>query len=266
MSSIKIKTPLTYYGGKQNLANRILQLLPAHQLYCEPFVGGGAIFWAKPPSPVEVLNDTNKELINFYEVAKNNFLELERKINITLYSRSMHSDAAAIYGHPHLHTPVDRAWAVWTLCMQSFSAKINGSWGYELAKDSVTKKLHNKKEAFTDKLAIRLQNVQVECADALYIIESRDSINSFFYCDPPYFNSNCGHYDGYSETDFENLLKDLSRIKGKFLLSSYPSEVLSRYAEENGWYFSRIEQNVSVNVKSGYRKKKVEVLTANFKM
>lgn len=68
---LQLKTPITYYGGKQKLVSTILPLIPAHELYAEPFVGGGAIFWAKEPSNVEVINDTNRELINFYEMCKN---------------------------------------------------------------------------------------------------------------------------------------------------------------------------------------------------
>jgi len=63
-----MKTPVSYYGGKQKLATKICSLIPEHTLYSEPFIGGGAIFFAKEPSPVEVLNDTNKELMNFYKV------------------------------------------------------------------------------------------------------------------------------------------------------------------------------------------------------
>ena len=63
-----MKTPVSCYGGKQKLATKICSLIPEHTLYSEPFIGGGAIFFAKEPSPVEVLNDTNKELMNFYKV------------------------------------------------------------------------------------------------------------------------------------------------------------------------------------------------------
>jgi len=65
-----MKTPVTYYGGKQKLASTILKLIPEHNLYCEPFVGGAAIYFAKEPSNVEVINDTNKELMNFYRVVQ----------------------------------------------------------------------------------------------------------------------------------------------------------------------------------------------------
>jgi hypothetical protein len=74
---IKVKTPLTYYGGKQQLAATILKLIPAHKIYAEPFIGGAAIYFAKEPSPCEVINDTNGELINFYEVLKRDFSALK---------------------------------------------------------------------------------------------------------------------------------------------------------------------------------------------
>lgn len=57
-----MKPPITYYGGKQKLIKHLLPLIPEHNLYAEPFFGGGALFWAKEPSNVEVINDTNREL------------------------------------------------------------------------------------------------------------------------------------------------------------------------------------------------------------
>ncbi|HEX8378029.1 MAG TPA: DNA adenine methylase [Pedobacter sp.] len=266
MSKINLKTPISYYGGKQKLATKIISLIPEHTLYCEPFIGGAAVFFAKEPSEVEVLNDVNKELINFYRVVKNDFVSLEMEIRITLHSRDLHRKASVIYNHPDMFSEIKRAWAVWVLSSQSFSAQLDASFGYDKSKNTTTKKIINNRERFTEEMAIRLQNCQIECADALYIINSRDSEKSFFYCDPPYFNSDCGHYDGYSEQDFENLLITLSKIKGKFLMSSYPSPILMRYAKAQGWKMWSIEQGVSVNSKSGYIKRKVEVLTANFEI
>lgn len=257
-----MKTALTYYGGKQKLVSVILPMIPPHTLYCEPFCGGAAIFFAKEKSNVEVLNDTNCELMNFYQQTKLDFTALEKEIRISLHSRRIHADAAVIYANPHMFSPLKRAWAVWALAAQSFSAMLDGSWGYDVVKGTTTKKIINKIKSFTEEYAIRLQNVQLECTDAIRIINSRDRVDSFFYVDPPYFNSNCGHYDGYSEADFTTLLETLSKIKGKFLLSSYPSDVLSSYAEKYGWKQRTIEQRVSVNHGSG--KKKIEVLTFNY--
>ncbi|MBS0647405.1 MAG: DNA adenine methylase [Verrucomicrobia bacterium] len=259
-----LKTPLSYYGGKQKLVTAILKMIPKHTMYVEPFVGGAAVFFSKPPSEIEVLNDTNKELINFYRVVQNDFVGLEKEIRITLHSRDLHRKASVIYNNPDMFSEIKRAWAVWVLSSQSFSAILDGSWGYDKGKNTTTKKISNKRGSFSEEYAIRLQNVQIEAADALYVVKSRDTEHTFFYCDPPYYNSDCGHYDGYSFDDFEGLLKMLSGIKGKFLLSSYPSELLKSYTKQHGWKTVKVEQSVSVNAKSGYLKRKEEVFTANF--
>ncbi|MHC5353086.1 DNA adenine methylase [Myroides sp. LJL115] len=262
-----IKTPISYYGGKQNLVSKILPLIPKHTTYIEPFVGGGAIFWSKKPSEVEVINDYNRELINFYECVQNEFIELEKMVRISLHSRSLHRDATVVYENPHMFTKIKRAWAIWVLSAQSFSSMLDGSWGYDKIKGTTSQKITNKRETFTEDLAIRIQNVQIENTDALRIINSRDYKDDFIYCDPPYFNSDCGHYDGYSKEDFVSLLEALKRAEGKFLMSSYPSDVLSEFTKECGWYTMNIEQRVSVaNATSKPGKKKIEVLTANYNL
>lgn len=260
-----MKTPISYYGGKQNLVSTILPLMPNHTTYTETFVGGGAIFWAKPKSEVEIINDYNRELINFYECVQNEFVELEKLIRITLHSRSLHNDATVVYNNPHMFDRLRRAWAVWVLAAQSFSSMLDGTFGYDKLKGTTSQKITGKRDAFTIDLAIRLQNVQIECTDALRVINSRDHQEAFHYCDPPYFNSDCGHYDGYTIEDFEALLKTLSGVEGKFLLSSYPSEILNDYSSQNGWNTKQMEQTVSVANGTGKPgKKKIEVLTANY--
>lgn len=260
-----MKTPTSYYGGKQNLVSTIIPLIPKHTTYTETFVGGGAIFWAKPKSEVEIINDYNRELINFYECVQNEYVDLEKMVRISLHSRSLHNDATVIYNNPHMFERLRRAWAVWVLAAQSFSSMLDGSFGYDKIRGTTSQKITNKRDSFTLDLSIRMQNVQVECTDALRVINSRDHVDAFHYCDPPYFNSDCGHYDGYSRDDFENLLKTLSRLEGKFLLSSYPSDILADYQKANNWNVKMLEQTVSVANGTGKPgKKKIEVLTANY--
>ena len=182
-----------------------------------------------------------------------------------LHSRSLHSDATVIYNNPHMFSRLKRAWAVWVLAAQSFSSMLDGSFGYDKQKGTTSQKITNKRESFTIDLSIRMQNVQVECTDALRVIRSRDFAKAFHYCDPPYFNSDCGHYNGYSKDDFESLLKTLESIEGKFLLSSYPSDILTQYTKTNKWNTLALEQSVSVANGTGKPgKKKIEVLTANY--
>jgi DNA adenine methylase len=259
-----MRPPLTYYGGKQKLASEIISRIPEHTLYASVFAGGAAEFFAKEPSEIEILNDTNKEVMNFYQVVKTKFIDLEKMIKISLHSRDLHRDAGIIYGAPHLFTDIQRAWAVWILAAQSFSSMLDGTWGYDKTRNQTSKKVESKKVSFTEDYAIRLQNVQLECANAIYIIQSRDTVNSFFYCDPPYFNSDCGHYGGYSRSDFLGLLNSLAQIEGRFLLSSYPSPELAEFVKARNWQIVEFEQTVSVNAKGKNGKKKIEVLTANY--
>ena len=134
-----MKTPISYYGGKQKLVKTILPMIPQHLLYAEPFIGGGAIFFAKPPSNMEVINDTNKEMINFYIVLQTRFVELEKLVSITLHSRTLHKDAKVVYDNPHLFDEVKRAWAIWVLSTQSFSAMRDGSFGYDKSRNTYWK-------------------------------------------------------------------------------------------------------------------------------
>lgn len=255
---------MTYYGGKQTLAPLIISLIPEHILYAEPFTGGGAVFFHKPPSKCEVINDTNVELMNFYSVVQNKFRPLQKLIRDTLHSRNAYRQAEVIYHHPDMFDEVKRAWAVWVICSQGFASKMDGPFGFDKTDNTTSKRIAGKRTSFTKVYAERLEHVQIEHADALYIIQSRDHENAFFYCDPPYVGSNCGHYKGYDEEDYEALLRLLSGIKGKFLLSSYPTAQLDAYTSKYGWHSLRKEMFVTVNIKNGNPKKKTEVLTANY--
>lgn len=259
-----MKSLLTYYGGKQKLAPIIHEILPSHILYAEPFAGGAAVFWYKRPSPVEVLNDLNGELINFYRIVKTRYHDLYTLISQTLHSRQQHTHAWVIYQFPELFDDVQRAWAIWVLSSQSFSARLDGSFGYDVSQNTTSRKIQISRHEFTERYATRLEKVQLENADALYIIRSRDSPGSLFYCDPPYFNSDMGHYKGYTKRDFADLLSTLAGIQGKFLLSSYPSHLLSDFTRRHQWYQQSFEMEVTVNAKSGKTKPKTEVLTANY--
>jgi DNA adenine methylase len=124
-----MKTPISYYGGKQQLAAIILGLIPEHRIYCEPFLGGAAVFFDKEPSEVEIVNDTNGELINFYEVLRRDFPALEKEIALILHSRKQHRHAEVVYNNPDLFDRVKRAWAVWVPANNSYGGQLNGSYG-----------------------------------------------------------------------------------------------------------------------------------------
>jgi DNA adenine methylase len=259
-----MKTPITYYGGKQQLAARIIALIPSHSIYVEPFIGGGAVFWAKPPSKVECINDINGEVVNFYHVIKTDFSALQREVQSYPHSRAQYKRAKTIYKNPDRYDSVARAWAFWYLCNGSYGCGIGKGWGYNLSGDKSIDMM-NKRAGLISAYANRLETVYIECYDAIKIIKSWDTPETFFYCDPPYPDTAQGHYKGYDQADFNKLLDALSEIKGKFLLSSYKNETLTKYAGNNHWHTLEIEMHIPMNANNdSERKKKTELLTYNY--
>ncbi|MBI4929282.1 MAG: DNA adenine methylase [Bacteroidetes bacterium] len=255
-----MKTPITYYGGKQTLVKRLLALIPQHVLYCEPFFGGGALFFAKPPSNVEVINDTNGEVMIFFKVVQTKFKELEKEIKSTLHSRMLWKKARVIYENSEMFSDVKRAWAFWTLANQGFAGLLT-SWSFgkdDSKEDSVAKK----RDDFSKIYADRLKKVQIECNDAIRVIKLRDFNKAFFYCDPPYINTHQGHYKGYMEADYIRLLNALTKIKGKFLLSSYPNAILKKYIKKYKWNVYSVTKKIAVTKLTD--KIKTEVMVFNY--
>lgn len=256
----KLRTPISYYGGKQQMLKYIMPNIPQHNIYTESFVGGGALYWSKEPAKLEVINDINREVVNFYNIFKNHSKRLNYYINATMHSRSQYKDALVIYQNSHLFTNVERAWAFWILTNQGFSTMI-GSWGFDRTGKCISKN-NNKKMMLCDEMASRLENTTIECNDANRVLKLFDTEETFHYIDPPYINADQGHYSGYTEECFKKLLDTISALKGKFLLSSYPSTILTQYISKCGWYSYEISMQLCASNKKGA--KKIEVLTSNY--
>ena len=227
-----LKTPISYYGGKQMMVKHILPLIPEHKIYIEPFFGGGAVFWAKTPSKTEIINDVNMNIVNFYEVLKHDYFGLRKHVEATLHSRETHKRAKTIYQCPWLFAdfPAVRAWAFYVVTNQGFLCKV-GAWGYDRANAAL--RFQNKVDRFNEELSERLKYVQIEQNQAHKVIQSRDHEAAFAYVDPPYIGSDQGHYGGYTEEHYQRDLDTLAGMKGKFLLSSYPSDLLDEYIKKH---------------------------------
>lgn len=261
-----MKTPISYYGGKQNLISELLKLIPPHKQYVEPFVGGASLFFAKPPSDHEVINDFNLQVVNFWEVLQSDFDRLQAKIKSTLHSEAQYIKAKKIL-KADIVDPVDFAWAFYVQCHLSFSKKIYG--GFTFSKDGngggSPQTTKNVIDEFDITRFARVRDCEIFNRDAIDIITMKDNEETFFYLDPPYAESNCGHYEKGKDV-YYRLLDILPTIKGKWLMSSYPSEQLTALRLANGWNHKDIDKNLSVSGKHNKGKRKTECLTWNYEL
>lgn len=267
-----MRTPITYYGGKQQLVSTILPMIPSHRIYCEPYFGGGAVFFAKGKSYLEVINDIDDRIVTFYEVCQDEalFAKLQMKVQNTLDAEREFLKADKIWRHVGQDTDkVDVAWAVWLQCNMGFGGTPLGGWKW----DNGTSGSHagivmdNYRNQFTQKVHDRLKHVQISCRDALKVIAQRDTADTFFFLDPPYPGCVQKHYSGFTFDDFEHLLELLSTIKGKFILCNFDSPMLADYVQRMGWKTSIKDMPLRVaNRITGGVKRKHEMLVYNYNL
>jgi site-specific DNA-adenine methylase len=71
-----MRGPLAYIGGKRAIAKQIIDTFPTHKTFVEAFAGGAQVFFKKEPSKVEVLNDLDGEMVNFFRVCQQHYEEI----------------------------------------------------------------------------------------------------------------------------------------------------------------------------------------------
>lgn len=230
---------VSYYGGKQRLARWIVSLLPPHTVYCEPFAGGAAVFFAKGRPTVtnshhyrEVLNDHDASLITTYRCCQQPETRqaLLERLRYTPYSRAEHQRAYQLLRDPNA-SPLDRAWAKIVKIQQSFANVEHGGWktGVFGRNDAAT--WHRWLQDL-DAIFDRLIDVYLECDDALAVMARWDSPQTCFYLDPPYPGADQGHYAGYTLEDWARLVDAMQRCQGSIVCSGYPQSIEPR---GHGW-------------------------------
>lgn len=253
----------SYYGGKQNLAKRIINVLPGYGCFVEPFAGGAAIFFLmnRRKNTIEVLNDRNNLITNIYRVFqdKEKFDLVTHKLKYTLYSREEYDLSVKICKNPENYSDIDKAWAFWVNIESSFSRILNNGFSISNKKNPGRQILfENKKKNFRN-VYNRLMGVVVENLDAIDCIKKYDSKDTFFYIDPPYLYADQGHYSGYGEEDYIKLINVLKNIKGKFILSGYDNSFV-----DPNWDCIKFKVKTTASLKC--RVDREEILWRNYKI
>lgn len=237
----QLRSPIPWFGGKGNAVRKLLPLIPAHRIYVEPFGGGASLLFAKAPSPVEVYNDLDSDLVNLFRVLRDpeKFERFYRLVALTPYSREEYYHCRDTYATQT--DELERAYRFFIAVRQGFSGHIRNGWSY-----SLTTSNRGMAGAVSRYLSIieqlpqiheRLMRVQIEHDDYRNVLERYDTPQTFFYLDPPYVPTTrkSGSYTHeMAEEDHRELVEQLLTLKGKVLLSCYYHPVYEPL-ERAGW-------------------------------
>lgn len=239
---------LKWIGGKSQSAEKIIGLLPEHDCYCEIFFGGGSVFFRKKPSKVEIINDINSELVNFYRVLQNNSEEFKAREKYELYAADIYYGYRDEFnsGKHFTLSNVERAFRFYCLIKEAFGGKFAGGFGFSSAQSMATTFFNSFEKV--DEITKRLKSVTIDNRDFEHIIKSYDGDRTVFFTDPPYLASNNADYyfkssnSSFGIHDHMRLFLALKSIKGKCLLTVDDELwIKERYTKENGFYIMNNE-------------------------
>jgi DNA adenine methylase len=237
VSAVPSRPVLRYHGGKWKLAPWILEHVPPHRIYCEPFGGAGSVLMLKPRSHGEVYNDIDGEVVNVFRVLRDpaTSAELRRRIELTPFARE---EFRAAYTEPK--DDVDRAHKMIVRAFMGFGSA-------SMTREHMTGFRFNSNRSGTtpatdwahwpaaiESITDRLKGVVVENKPYAAVIADHDEPGTLFYCDPPYVhetrsslknkNGNRGHYYRHdmTDTDHRDLAAVLHDVEGMVIVSGYP--------------------------------------------
>jgi len=212
-----MNSPIKWMGGKFRLRNRIIEMLPQNHLcYVEVFGGAGWVLFAKLQSKIEVLNDVNGELINFFRVVRDKPEEFILAFDYLLVSRQLFDEYKG--ADITVLNDIERAARFYYLVHLSFGSRMQSFIISPTSVKFVLKTL----EQEIKQTRLRLLNTIIENRDFEKLISSYDRTTTLFYCDPPYYGLTGYQTQGsgtFTVEDHIRLRDVLAQIQGRYLLS-----------------------------------------------
>lgn len=266
---INLKSPVTRVGGKHFLSSWIVEKIPEHVCYVEPFCGAGHVLFSKPESKVEVLNDVDGHLIGFFQVIKDHKKrqKLIETLQYTPYSRQLWQDLRLNWKQGNIpNDSIEQASQWFYLNRSTFSGdqKRGGFAAPSVTGRNPVQSFRNSVDSL-DTVAEWLRNVCIESLDYAECIQKYDSKDTLFFCDPPYYGSEHYYGDSFSQDDHYRLSDMLHSIKGHAMVSHYVNPVYdSLYAGWQRYEHSSFKGSHKSDTNEE-KPKTTEVLYCNFK-
>lgn len=197
------------------MLRHILPLISEHHCYCEPFAGGIAVLLAKPRSAIEVLNDTNGDLVTFYRCVRFHCDPLLTELEFVLNSRREFTDFRA---QPGL-TDLQRAARWFYRNKNCFGAADMKSFGTSALGGGACYGSRAARMEAIRALSQRLDRTCIEQLDWIRCLDLYDRPSTFFFVDPPYTECGVTLYPGWTNTEVRVLQEHLAKLRGRWVLT-----------------------------------------------
>lgn len=222
-----MKPILKYPGGKWRLAEWIIEHMPPHTGYVEPFFGSGAVFFNKAPCKTETINDLNGEIVNYFRVMRERPIELARAVQMTPWARE---ELEYCRTESPVEDSLEMARRFLAKYYQSIGsgADVKTGWKHRTGIDGGScATLWKGMPSRIIEASKRILHAQIENRPAVEVIREYDGEKVLMYVDPPYIHetrtANIAYEYEMTDADHEELLSVLSTCKGMVLLSGYDS-------------------------------------------
>ena len=254
---------LKYPGSKWNIAGQLVNLVPAHHSYVEPYFGSGAMLFSKPLSDIETINDLDSDVTNLFNCIQQDSEQLARLIMTIPYSREEY-DKQFLPESPRPADCYQKAATFLVKCWQGHGFRTNGykvGWKNDVVGRERAYALWNwyRLPDWIIEIAERLRKVQIENRPAIEVIKRFDYPDVFMYLDPPYLlETRSGKQYKYEMQDreHEELLNLIIQSKAKIMISGYDSEMYNEYLKD----WNRIEMKSCAE----HGKPRMEVVWMNY--
>ena len=232
-----MRTVLKYPGSKWNIAGQLVNLIPPHHSYVEPFFGSGAVLFNKPVSDIETINDLDSNVTNLFRCIQQDSERLARMVMTTPFSREEYDKQFKIQEGAICTDSFECAVGFLIKCWQGHGFRTNGykvGWKNDVIGRERAYALWNwyRLPEWIVEIAERLRKVQIENRPALEVIKRFNHDGVFIYVDPPYLlGTRAGkqYVHEMTDSDHEELLKELLQSKAKIMISGYESDMYNDY-------------------------------------
>lgn len=277
MAINKLVTPVVkWVGGKRQIINQIVKYIPkSFSTYYEPFLGGGAVLFELQPK-IAIVNDINAELINLYEVIKNNVDDLiddlrQHRNEETYFYELRELDRNKEY-YNHL-TPIRRASRLIYLNKTCYNGLFRVNKAGQFNTPFGNYKNPNIVNEYTLKAVSSYFNkaqITFTCKDFNEALKGARK-GAFVYLDPPYDPvSDTASFTGYDKGGFDqseqirlkNACDKLNEKGIKFLLSNSATDFIKDLYKD--YKIEIIQAKRVINSKADKRGEIDEVLVMNF--